>query len=205
MTWKGAFDPQNRFWSFMEKLTDLFVLSLFWLLCSLPLFTIGASTVSLYTFTLKQADDRESYAVRSFFRQFAGSFLPATGLWLLTVLGFGLLYGNLYALGVIRLPQTLRVFFYGCTLGLGLLFVLDLLWAYPLLAFYKVRMGKCLKDGLIMALRHPLATLALLGIWLVVFLLIWWVAFFLWLWIPLGLFCSSLVLSPILEALPSSL
>ena len=37
----GIFNPENDFWRLIEKLVDLFLLSVFWLVCSLPVFTLG--------------------------------------------------------------------------------------------------------------------------------------------------------------------
>lgn len=43
------FDPENGLWQTVAHVADTFGLSLCWLLCSLPLFTIGASTSALYS------------------------------------------------------------------------------------------------------------------------------------------------------------
>ena len=45
---KGIFNPDNDIWRFTAKLVDLFLLSVFWLVCSIPLFTIGPATSALY-------------------------------------------------------------------------------------------------------------------------------------------------------------
>lgn len=42
------FDPQNAFWSKLSKFTDVLVLSLLWVFCSLPVITLGAATAALY-------------------------------------------------------------------------------------------------------------------------------------------------------------
>lgn len=44
----GIFNPENDFWRLIEKLVDLFLLSVFWLVCSLPVFTLGPATAALY-------------------------------------------------------------------------------------------------------------------------------------------------------------
>ena len=43
----GIFNPENDFWRLIEKLVDLFLLSVFWLVCSLPVFTLGPATAAL--------------------------------------------------------------------------------------------------------------------------------------------------------------
>ena len=42
----GIFNPENDFWRLIEKLVDLFLLSVFWLVCSLPVFTLGPATAA---------------------------------------------------------------------------------------------------------------------------------------------------------------
>ena len=64
------FDPENRFWSFMNKIMDVFFIGILWFVFSLPVVTAGAALTALYQFTLKQADDEEGYVWRSFRRAF---------------------------------------------------------------------------------------------------------------------------------------
>ena len=44
----GIFNPQNRFWQTLDHFADLLILSLLWLVCSLPLVTAGAACAALY-------------------------------------------------------------------------------------------------------------------------------------------------------------
>lgn len=54
----------------MGKLVDMAVLTGLWLLCSLPVITVGASTSALFYVTLKLARNQEGYTVSSFFKAF---------------------------------------------------------------------------------------------------------------------------------------
>lgn len=45
---QGLFNYDNPIWRFIGKLADLMILNLLWIICSLPVFTIGASTTALY-------------------------------------------------------------------------------------------------------------------------------------------------------------
>lgn len=42
------FDPQKGIWPFFGKVADLLGLSLLWIVCSLPVVTMGAATAALY-------------------------------------------------------------------------------------------------------------------------------------------------------------
>ena len=68
--------------SVLTKLTYSAYLNILWLICSLPIFTIGASTTALFYCTLKMAEDRDEGLTRMFFRAFRSNFKPA-GTWLL--------------------------------------------------------------------------------------------------------------------------
>ena len=50
---KNLFNVENPVWVFMGKLVDMLLLSGLWVICSLPVVTIGASTAALYYVTLK--------------------------------------------------------------------------------------------------------------------------------------------------------
>ena len=71
---KGIFNPDNDLWRITGKLVDLFLLSVFWLVCSIPLFTLGPATAALYHTVVRciRGDGRDSWTL--FFRTFRANF-----------------------------------------------------------------------------------------------------------------------------------
>ena len=61
------FNMDNKFFSFMGRAADLFMLNVVFVICCLPVVTIGASLTALHYVTLKMARNEESYIIRSFF------------------------------------------------------------------------------------------------------------------------------------------
>ena len=55
------FDLDNPVWRFMGKVFDMMVLTVLWVVTSLPVVTIGASTTALYYVGMKLARDDEGY------------------------------------------------------------------------------------------------------------------------------------------------
>ena len=55
------FDMNNPVWRFMGKIADMFLLTLAWFVCSVPIITIGASTTALYYVSLKMEEGKEGY------------------------------------------------------------------------------------------------------------------------------------------------
>ena len=81
----------------MGKLWDALLISVLWIVTSLPILTIGASTTAVYYAALKLARNEETYVVKQFFKSFASNFRQATIVWLLeavigAALGFNVYY-----------------------------------------------------------------------------------------------------------------
>ena len=64
------FSYESKFSQAMLKLCSTAWLNLLWFLCSLPIFTAGASTTALYYVTLKMARDEETNLTKLFFKSF---------------------------------------------------------------------------------------------------------------------------------------
>ena len=64
---KSLFDPESPFGRGMEKVWQLIVLNVLWLLCSLPVITLGASSAALYYGVVKCIRHERGRLVKSFF------------------------------------------------------------------------------------------------------------------------------------------
>ena len=92
------FSYESPFSQVLLKLAYSCYLNVLWFVCSIPIFTIGASTTALYSVTLKIVREREGDLTRQFFKAFRENFRQATVLWLI-LLGAGLfLAGDGYIL-----------------------------------------------------------------------------------------------------------
>lgn len=90
---RGIFDPQNVFWRTLAFLCDFVGLSLCWLLCALPVVTVGAAACALYDGVyhgLRRKDEERVYA------RFFSTFRREVKTGVLATLPF-LLLGVLYA------------------------------------------------------------------------------------------------------------
>ena len=75
---------------FLNKLTDLVFLNFLFLLCSLPVVTMGASLTAMYAVNLRSVREGDGYVAKRFFAAFRENFRQATVCWLI-VLGTALL------------------------------------------------------------------------------------------------------------------
>ena len=82
----GLFTPNSRFMRYLNRLADLMILNLLFLLTSIPIFTIGASLTALYSVCFRLGTDREGSTFRDYFAAFKENFRQATSLFLLLLL-----------------------------------------------------------------------------------------------------------------------
>lgn len=85
----------SKFMTFLSRVADLMILNLLYVVCCLPIFTIGAATTALYTICFRFGTDRECGVFKPFFQAFRDNFKQATILWLLFLPVAALLSFNL--------------------------------------------------------------------------------------------------------------
>lgn len=82
----SLFRLDGEVYRFMEEVANLILVSIFWTLFSLPVFTIGAASTALYYTTYKAIRNDTGHVWREFLLAFKSNFKQATLLWLLLVL-----------------------------------------------------------------------------------------------------------------------
>ena len=78
------FNPDNFLWRWGAKVADYVILSCLWILCSIPVVTIGASTIALFDAAARCVHGNEGGTYRRFFRTFRqelGRGIALTILW----------------------------------------------------------------------------------------------------------------------------
>lgn len=150
----SLFNMENPVWQFMGRVADIMILSFLWVLCSIPIVTMGASTTALYYVTLKIAEKREGYIIRGFFKSFKENFLQATLIWIIILAGFVITIIDIrfFATQKGTINTIALVFFYAM---LFLLLIANL-YIYPVLARFANTTKRMFINTMIMAFSHPL-------------------------------------------------
>lgn len=85
----------NRIFDGISKVTDVVIIGLYFLLCSIPVFTIGASLTAMYYAIHKCVFKGKGYTTE-FFHSFKENFKQSTLSWLIFMLIFTILGGDIY-------------------------------------------------------------------------------------------------------------
>lgn len=154
------FNMDNKFFVFMGKVADLCMLNLLCIACCIPVVTAGASLTALYYVTLKMVRNEEAYIFRSFFRSFKQNFKQATVINIIMLAAAALLYIDTNIAGKMGQPagKILGMIFAAFTL----LYVMILLYVYPLLAKFYNSVKNTFKNAILMAIRHLPYTILML-------------------------------------------
>lgn len=81
----NLFDYNNKVFSVLSKVADSVMLGILWLICSIPVITLGASAVAFYYAYTKSIRQESGYALESFFQGFKTNFKKATLSWLILI------------------------------------------------------------------------------------------------------------------------
>ena len=187
------FDPENRFWNFLSKITDVFCISILWMVCSLPVFTFGAATGALYSFTLHQVYDAEDSVLHGFFTAFRNSFKKATAVWGIQ-LGLGLFLTLDCFLAwqyFIRSENLLAVIVLAVVGCVTLMYIMASSYLYPLLATFDFSIKKLVLDSMILSVANLFHTAAILLIWAVAAVMVYLFSGIFFVFVGLAAFFSS--------------
>jgi uncharacterized membrane protein YesL len=188
------FNAESPFWKFMGSLFDLLLINLIWLLCCIPIITIGPATTALFYALMNRTEDTGDYVTHDFFYAFKHNLKQGILLGLpLTLIG-GFLIIDI---------RMCRHFGTGIFVFLTMFFIiLFLIWAsvtlytFPILSKYEQKCSEIISQAFALSLKHIFLTLLMLvfivsSLWMCCMLpFMIFIAFAL-----IGQFCSTIISS----------
>lgn len=144
----------------ISRIADFVILNLLWLICSLPVITIGASTTALYSVMLKLVKNEEGYIAKGFLKAFKENFKQSTLMWLLLILLWFILIIDFFSLKF--MPQGIAPIFQMLFLVMGCLLVGMATYAFSLQARFENTIKNTLKNAVILVFAKLPYTLLIL-------------------------------------------
>lgn len=156
------FNMDNKFFQVMGRIADLLILNLLFLVCCIPVITIGPSLAALHYVLLKMSRNEESYLIRSFFKSFKENFRQGVIINLILLAAALILYVDFNLIS--SMTGMMAKALYYIFLVLTLLFAMMYMYVYPLLAKFYNSVSTIFKNSMLMAIRHLPYTLLCLVI-----------------------------------------
>lgn len=158
----GLFNMDNKFFTVMSRVADLMILNIIWIICCLPIVTIGASTTALYYVTMKMVKNEEAYIVKSFFKSFKQNFRQSTIIWLI-VLVVGIVFAlDLYILLQVDISFE-NIIRYGIYAMMAIYFLITA-YIFPVLAKFYNSIKNTFKNAFFISIRHLPYSIAILAV-----------------------------------------
>ncbi len=177
------FSVDSPLYRFLSKLLDVIKLNFLWLLFSIPLITIGASTVAAMSVALKMADDEEGYIGRGFLKAFKENWKQGTALWLITAAAAYAIYLDFQFFEALEGNPILFLIIGIVSIVLA---VSALLYSYPLTARYENTLFRIINNSIDISRKYVGRTILLAAILCVEFILFQYNATMLFFGILLG-------------------
>lgn len=140
----------------LTRIFDFILLNILWVVCSIPIITIGASTTALYSVMLKITKNQDGYIIKDYFKAFRENFRQGTVVWMiLALLGF-LIGADMAIVGrASGITASAGIVIFCIT---GFFYFIEVLFVFPLIAVFRNSTGNMIKNAiLIPASRLPYA------------------------------------------------
>lgn len=149
----NLFNMDNKFFTFMGRVADLMILNFLFIICCIPIVTIGTSITALHYVTMKMARKEESYIARSFFKSFKENFKQSTIIWLvMLVLGL-LLLADFRIVNLLE-PSTINTVMKFALGAVTLIYAFVFLYVFPVLSKFENTIKNTVKNAFLMSVRH---------------------------------------------------
>lgn len=192
------FSYDGTFFTVLNRISDIIILNILWIVCCIPIVTIGASTTALLYVTMKITSGEDAYIVKKFFKSFKENFLQSTAIWLIMLAIGAMLICDYIFLGKMNLNNMIYTAIFSATSLVALIYGMILVYIFPLQAKLVNKIKHTFKNALLLSFRHlPTTVLLMLLVYVPLFVMCYTFAtlFFVWFFFAgsgIALICSLL-------------
>ena len=178
----------------MTAVTNLVILNVLWLICSLPIITMGSATSAMYSVLFAYRRKETDSVLKPFFSALKKTFVQSTICWLiLLALGFVLGYDAL----LLIYGAENQLFLCIPVVILGFLVIVTGIYIFPQIAMFDNKLIPMVKNCFLLFFLNPIISLAVMLLALLPWILllffpqIFWMTLLLWTLIGFSL-CASI-------------
>ncbi len=188
----GFFSVDGKLYRFLSRFWDVLRLNFCWLLFSLPIVTIGASTAAAFSLGLRMAEETETYIFGPFFKAFKENFKKGTIIGLLNLVYFYAMYLDFQLFNAVEGNPIifLIVGIVGTFIG-----VCGFLYAYALTARYENTIMNTVKNSFDITIRYFGRSLVTVLVCLALYVILNWNELMLLFFVLIGPACIIYTIS----------
>lgn len=149
----NLFNMDNRFFTALSRIADLMILNILFLCVCIPIVTIGPALSALYTVTLKQVKNEESYIFRGFLKAFKENFRQALIIWMILLVFLIIIVTDIRLLPMLLSGRSL-FFAHSAFLAMFFIWFLCASYVFPLQAKFYNPVKLTMRNAFFMGIRH---------------------------------------------------
>ena len=142
----------NKFFRFWRKVGNVLLINILWLICCIPVITVGASCAAMYRAIFDLREGKEN-CVKNFFRGFRNCFKLATKVWLTLIVCLCAVYLVPQMVGALQI-QLLSMAAAGVVFAALIIMWLLLVCVFPLVAYFDTSLKKTLRNAAFIAIKY---------------------------------------------------
>lgn len=146
---QNLFNMDNPIMQELSRFADMMIVNLLFVLCALPIITIGASYTALCSVIFKMVKKEETHVCADFFKAFAANIKQSTFLWIITAVVSILLAVNV-RFAFTASGAILRI----VTIAACALFFMVAQYLFPYVARFQDKTGTVIKNCVLIAMAH---------------------------------------------------
>lgn len=175
---RNFFNMDNGFFRALGRLADLMILNISFIICCIPIVTIGASVTGMYYVTLKMAENEEGYIFKSFWKSFRQNFKQATIIWIIMLAAGCILALDFMVLG--SADTSFTAAFRIVILAVALIYAIELIYVFPVLSKFDNPVKTTLRNAFIISIADLPRTFVMLVVCIGSVFLTFWNGYTLW-------------------------
>lgn len=141
----GIFDIDSPVMNVLNKIMNMVVLNLCFVISCIPVITVGAAVTALYSVNLKMVKNEESYVFSSYWRAFRSNFRQSTVCWVFAVGAGGIIAADFFVLR--DLAAGLQRIFGATTIIFFVVYCVFILYIFPYIARFRDGFGTSVKNA----------------------------------------------------------
>ena len=150
----SLFSYDNKFFTALSRITDAIILGVLWMICCIPVFTIGTSSTAFYYAYNKSIRQKRGYVWSSFFEGFKTNFKQSTKVWLLFIAMYVLILIDCIILQAMLDQNELAGYFVVIIFGILLLIIMWSLFLFPYMARFEDRIKVIIKNSILITIAN---------------------------------------------------
>lgn len=155
------FNYESKFFQALEAIANIVILNFLFIVCCIPVVTIGASITATYSVAMSIVDDKDPYILREFIKRFKENFKQSTFVWIIVLFIGVFIAADFYICSLIASNMINMVFKFILTL-MSIVLGFVVVYAFPLISKFENSVKNTLVNSILISIQNLPYTILML-------------------------------------------